>query len=788
MRGARTTQRCSSGSRARRAGARRTASVCTGAFLLAARGPARRAPRDHPLGVRRGARARCIPRCEVDPEPIFLRDGAIWTSAGVTAGMDLALALVEEDLDRERGAARSPATSCCSCAAPATSRSSAPTLAAQQPEREPLREVQRYVVEDVAGDALGRGDGRARPHEPAPLRPRVSRRDRRHARPATSSGCAWRRPAGGWRTRPSRSQRSRRRAASAPPRRCAASSCARSRSGRPSTAAASSPERAARRCLRLAGPTPPSAHHQTNRQGDRHEHRNPALRPLHRARRGRALRGAEPPARRHVTFVAAERRARAHRQRHAHARWPSARSRSSPTPDIVLVPGGPGEVAAARRRAGARVAAHRARDQHVDDLGLHRLADPRRRRACSTGKRATSHWLALEELGALGRRAGRPSGSCSTARSSPARASRRASTWRSRWRRGSPATRSRRRSSSGIEYDPQPPFDAGSPQKAPAEIVEAAALALRASSRGRSEPRARAATRVQPAASAPAPPANLRLDGGAPLRPAGDRAPLAGGVGRASAPGRSPTTPSRTGREARGHVARTGRSQLLRARDAALPERRAAHRPPQVLLGGRRDRALPPPPRPPRAAPDGLRRVRAAGREPRDQDGRAPARLDGRVDRLLPAPVPLVGDLDRLVARAGDVANRATTAGRSGSSSSCSAAGLAYRKEAAVKWCPQRPDGARQRAGRRRRALRALRRAGRSAPARAVVPAHHRLRRAAARRPRRDRLARARQDDAAQLDRAQRGRRGDVPLRGARRSTTPCSRPARTRCSARPSS
>ena len=79
----------------------------------------------------------------------------------------------------------------------------------------------------------------------------------------------------------------------------------------------------------------------------------------------------------------------------------------------------------------------------------------------------------------------------------------------------------------------------------------------------------------------------------------------------------------------------------------------------------------------------------------------------------------------------------------------------------------ERPDGARQRAGQRRRALRALRRGRRSAPAGAVVPAHHRLRRAAVERPRRHRLARARQDDAAQLDRAQRGGGGDVPLRGA---------------------
>ena len=93
--------------------------------------------------------------------------------------------------------------------------------------------------------------------------------------------------------------------------------------------------------------------------------------------------------------------------------------------------------------------------------------------------------------------------------------------------------------------------------------------------------------------------------------------------------------------------------------------------------------------------------------------------------------------------------------------------GLAYRKEAAVKWCPQRPDGARERAG-RRRALRALRPRGRGQAARAVVLPHHRLRRPAAGRPRHDRVARARQDDAAQLDRALRGRRGHVPLRGAR--------------------
>lgn len=78
------------------AGARRTASVCLGAFLLAAAGL---------LDGRRAAthwrycdqlRAR-YPAIRVEADPIFVRDGPIWSSAGVSAGIDLTLALVEED-------------------------------------------------------------------------------------------------------------------------------------------------------------------------------------------------------------------------------------------------------------------------------------------------------------------------------------------------------------------------------------------------------------------------------------------------------------------------------------------------------------------------------------------------------------------------------------------------------------------------------------------------------------------------------------------------------------------
>jgi transcriptional regulator GlxA family with amidase domain len=79
--------------------ARRVASVCTGAFLLAASGV---------LDGRRAAThwmhcaelARRFPAIRVEPDPIFVRDGRIWTSAGVTAAIDLALALVEEDVGR----------------------------------------------------------------------------------------------------------------------------------------------------------------------------------------------------------------------------------------------------------------------------------------------------------------------------------------------------------------------------------------------------------------------------------------------------------------------------------------------------------------------------------------------------------------------------------------------------------------------------------------------------------------------------------------------------------------
>ena len=79
---------------------RRVATVCSGAFLGAAAGLLQgRRVTTHWARARQLADA--YPDLEVDPDPIYVRDGKYWSSAGVTAGIDLALALVQEDLGVE---------------------------------------------------------------------------------------------------------------------------------------------------------------------------------------------------------------------------------------------------------------------------------------------------------------------------------------------------------------------------------------------------------------------------------------------------------------------------------------------------------------------------------------------------------------------------------------------------------------------------------------------------------------------------------------------------------------
>ncbi|MCQ4046472.1 GlxA family transcriptional regulator [Streptantibioticus rubrisoli] len=130
--------------------ARRTAAVCTGAFLLARAGllDGRRAV-THWAHCERLARE--YPQVTVTPDHIFARDGSVWTSAGVTAGMDLALAMVEADHGCEvsRAIARRLVMF---VQRPGGQAQFSTQLAAQRPIREPLRELQAWVADHLADD------------------------------------------------------------------------------------------------------------------------------------------------------------------------------------------------------------------------------------------------------------------------------------------------------------------------------------------------------------------------------------------------------------------------------------------------------------------------------------------------------------------------------------------------------------------------------------------------------------------------------------------------------------
>jgi transcriptional regulator GlxA family with amidase domain len=129
---------------------RRLVSVCTGAFLLAEAGLlAGRRVTTH--WAQCAALARRFPEVRVDPEPIFVRDGHVSTSAGVTAGIDLALALVEEDLGRDAalGVARQLVVF---LRRPGNQAQFSAQLSTQVAAREPVRELQHWITEHPAAD------------------------------------------------------------------------------------------------------------------------------------------------------------------------------------------------------------------------------------------------------------------------------------------------------------------------------------------------------------------------------------------------------------------------------------------------------------------------------------------------------------------------------------------------------------------------------------------------------------------------------------------------------------
>ncbi len=126
---------------------RRVGSVCTGAMLLARAGllDGRRATTHWnwcDVLVRRA------PRADVDPDPIFVRDENVYTSAGVTAGMDLALALVEED-HGSRLALEVARNLVLYLRRPGGQSQFSAALSLQATDRRPLRELEAWVLDNL---------------------------------------------------------------------------------------------------------------------------------------------------------------------------------------------------------------------------------------------------------------------------------------------------------------------------------------------------------------------------------------------------------------------------------------------------------------------------------------------------------------------------------------------------------------------------------------------------------------------------------------------------------------
>jgi transcriptional regulator GlxA family with amidase domain len=129
---------------------RRVASVCSGAFVLAEAGL---------LDGRRATThwgscdllARLYPSVRVEPDPIFVRDGDVWTSAGVTAGIDLALAMVEDDVGRDV-ALRVARRLVVFLKRPGGQSQFSAQLSGQFAQREPLRDLQGWIADHLADD------------------------------------------------------------------------------------------------------------------------------------------------------------------------------------------------------------------------------------------------------------------------------------------------------------------------------------------------------------------------------------------------------------------------------------------------------------------------------------------------------------------------------------------------------------------------------------------------------------------------------------------------------------
>jgi transcriptional regulator GlxA family with amidase domain len=130
---------------------RRVCSVCIGSFLLAAVGA---------LDGRRAAThwmhakllAERYPQVKVEPDAIFVHDGNFWSSAGVTAGIDLALALIEEDAGRDVAINVARILVVYLKRAGGQSQYSALLAAQAQSESEPFSDLERWIAEHLKED------------------------------------------------------------------------------------------------------------------------------------------------------------------------------------------------------------------------------------------------------------------------------------------------------------------------------------------------------------------------------------------------------------------------------------------------------------------------------------------------------------------------------------------------------------------------------------------------------------------------------------------------------------
>jgi transcriptional regulator GlxA family with amidase domain len=202
---------------------RRVASVCSGAFVLAAAGL---------LDDRRATThwawcdvlADAFPSVTVESDRIFVRDGDVWTSAGVTAGIDLALAMVEEDVGREVALAVARRLVVFLKRPGGQSQFSA-QLAGQLAERQPLGELQAWIAdhldEDLSVEHLAERAAMSVRNFSRTFRREVGVTPARFVERARVDG-----PGVCSRSRWRRSSRSPAAAASARPRPCAARSCA----------------------------------------------------------------------------------------------------------------------------------------------------------------------------------------------------------------------------------------------------------------------------------------------------------------------------------------------------------------------------------------------------------------------------------------------------------------------------------------------------------------------------------------------------------------------------------